>query len=50
MLKKHIITILAGIALMAAVVGAPGIVADSFGFSVTPHAHACTPHGSGGGC
>lgn len=50
MLKKRIVAVLAGLALLAAVTGS-GIVADSFGLSVTAPAHACSaPGGAGGGC
>ena len=51
MLKKRLISVVAGIALLAAVLGSTGIVADAFGLQVTPHAHACQdPSSSGGGC
>jgi len=51
MLKRRMIAVLAGLALLLAVTGSTGIVADSFGLSVTSPAHACsTPSGSGGGC
>jgi hypothetical protein len=50
MLKKRIVALVTGLALLLAVAGASGIVADSLGFSVTLPAHACTPSGSGGGC
>jgi hypothetical protein len=49
MLKKRIVALVTGLALLLAVAGASGIVADSLGFSVTSPAHACTPQGSGGG-
>lgn len=51
MLKQRIITVLAGLALLLAVAGSAGGVADSLGLAVTPHAHACQNSGSsGGGC
>ncbi|MCB0194427.1 MAG: hypothetical protein KDJ65_20930 [Anaerolineae bacterium] len=51
MLKKRIVAIIAGLALLAAVAGSSGIVADSIGLSVTPSAHACNNGSStGGGC
>ena len=51
MLKKQIISVVAGLALLVAVTGSTGIMADTFGLSVTPQAHACSSeNGSGGGC
>ncbi len=51
MLKKRILGIVTGLALLAAVTGSTGIVADALGFAVTPQTHACaTSGGSGGGC
>ncbi len=51
MLKKRIIAVVAGAALLIAVVGSSGIVADSLGLSVTSAAHACqNSSSSGGGC
>ncbi|MCB0163828.1 MAG: hypothetical protein KDI79_06365 [Anaerolineae bacterium] len=51
MLKKRIISVLAGLALLAAVAGSSGIVADALGLAVTAPAHACQSNGSaGGGC
>lgn len=50
MLKKCLIAILAGLALLAAVAGS-GVVADALGLAVTTPAHACHAGGSsGGGC
>ena len=49
MLKKRIIAVLAGLALLAAVTGSTGIVADGLGYSVTSPAQACSSNGSGGG-
>jgi hypothetical protein len=49
--KKRIVAVIAGLALLAAVAGSSGIVADSMGLSVTSPAHACNSGGaSGGGC
>jgi hypothetical protein len=51
MLKKRIIAVFMGLALLAAVVGSSGVVADSLGLSVTSQVHACNVAGSsGGGC
>ena len=51
MLKKRIIAVLTGLALLAAVVGSSGVVADSLGLSATSQVHACNAtSGSGGGC
>lgn len=51
MLKKRLIAVITGIALLLAVTGLSGVAADSLGLSVTTPAHACTPSsGSGGGC
>ena len=50
MLKKRIIAVVMGLALLAAVAGSSGIVADSLGLSVTSQVHACEVGGSGGGC
>jgi hypothetical protein len=53
MLKKRIIALVTGIALMIAVVSTAANVADSITASVAPagQAIACSPtSGSGGGC
>jgi hypothetical protein len=51
MLKKRIIAVVAGLALLAAIAGSAGIVADEMGLAVTSSAHACVASGSsGGGC
>lgn len=57
MLKQRLIAVLTGIALMMAVAGVSGVVADSLGLSVTSPAYACgssgchcNGSGSGGGC
>jgi hypothetical protein len=50
MLKRRIAAVVAGLALLLAVAGSAGIVADSQGLSVTSSAHACNPSGAGGGC
>ena len=49
MLRKRIITVIAGVALLMAVVGSTGIVADAFGLAVTPQTHACSGGSNGGG-
>jgi hypothetical protein len=51
MLKKRIVALVTGLALLLAVAGASGVVADSLGFATTSPAHACPASGgSGGGC
>jgi hypothetical protein len=51
MLKQRVIAVLVGLALLMAVAGSSGIVADSLGLSVTSPAHAChNGSSSGGGC
>jgi hypothetical protein len=51
MLKKRLIAVITGIALLLAVTGMSGVVADSLGLLVTAPVHACSPaSGSGGGC
>ena len=51
MLKQRIIKVVVGLALLAAVTGSSGIVADSLGLQGTSPAHACNASGqSGGGC
>ena len=50
MLKKRIIAVIAGLALLAAIAGSSGILADSLGLAVTSQVHACSVSGSGGGC
>lgn len=51
MLKQWIIKVVIGLALLAAVGGLAGVVADSLGLPVTPAAYACPNGGSsGGGC
>ena len=50
-MKKRILSVLAGVALLVAVTGTSGILGDAFGWSFTPQAHACpATSGSGGGC
>jgi hypothetical protein len=49
MLKKRIVNLVIAMALLAAVVGGSGVVADSFGLSTTPRAYACPASGGGGG-
>ena len=51
MLKKRIIKWVIAAALLVAVTGGVGIVADQLGLPVTASAHACaTGSSSGGGC
>ena len=51
MLKQRIVKVLVGLALLAAVAGSSGIVADSLGLPLTAPAHACQdPSSGGGGC
>jgi len=51
MLKKRIIAVVTGLALLAIVGGSSGIMGDWLGMSVTPPAHACNdPSVGGGGC
>ena len=49
MLKKRILTAITAVALMVAITGASGVVADQLGFEMTPAAHACSSGGGGGG-
>lgn len=50
-MKKRIIAIVAGVAMLLAVAGVSGVVADTLGYAVTPQGHACNSSGSaGGGC
>ena len=49
MLKQRIIRLVAGLALLAALTGVSGVVANELGLELTAPVHACeTPHGSGG--
>ncbi|MEW5957847.1 MAG: hypothetical protein AB1801_09005 [Chloroflexota bacterium] len=51
MFKKRVLSVLTGLALLAAVAGSTGIVADWLGWAATTPAHACNePGGAGGGC
>ncbi|MCP4361247.1 MAG: hypothetical protein GY796_24830 [Chloroflexi bacterium] len=50
MLKKRLIAVIAGLALLAAVTGSSGLVADAVGLDWTPQTHACGAGGSGGEC
>ncbi len=50
MLKQRLISIMVGLALTLAVLGAGGIAADAAGFDLTPPAQACGgASGSAGG-
>lgn len=51
MLKKRIIAVVAGLALLAIVGSSSGIMGDWLGMSMTTPAHACNePGAAGGGC
>ena len=50
MFKQRLVAILTGIALLLAVAGVSGVVADSLGLSVTSPVSACGGGGSGGDC
>jgi hypothetical protein len=50
MLKKRIVAVVTGLALLLAVAGVSGVAADSLGLDVTAPAHACNSSSSGGGC
>jgi hypothetical protein len=51
MLKQYVIKVLVGVALLLAVAGSVGVVADELGWTVTPGVFACQNSGSsGGGC
>ncbi len=49
MLKKRLIAVIAGLALLVAVAGSSGLVADAVGLEWTPQTHACGGGGTGGG-
>lgn len=49
MLKQRLISIMVGLALTLAVLGAGGIAADAAGFDLTPPAQASGASGSAGG-
>lgn len=48
-MKQRLLKVVVGLALLLALVGASGVVADSVGLPTTPQAYAC-PHTGGGGC
>jgi len=51
MFKKRVLSVLTGLALLAAVAGSTGIVNDWLGWPAATPAHACNdPGGAGGGC
>jgi hypothetical protein len=52
MLKQRTISVMVGLALMLAVLGVGGIVADAAGFELTPQTQACggASGSAGGGC
>lgn len=49
-MKKRLFTLITAVALLVAVAGASGIVADALGLSITPQVLACDPEGGSGGC
>lgn len=49
MLKKYVVRFIVAGALLVAVTGSSGLVADSVGVDFTPAAHACNTGSSGGG-
>lgn len=50
-MKRRIIAVITGLALLLAVAGSAGIAADTLGLAVTSQSHACNSTGaSGGGC
>ena len=51
MLKQRITRVIIALALLTALVGSSGILADSLGNQITPQVSACQASGtSGGGC
>jgi hypothetical protein len=51
MVKKRVVAVITGLALLLGAIGATGIAADGLGVTVTTPAHACSNSGSsGGGC
>jgi len=50
MLKRRLIALVVGVALLAAAAGATSVVADSLGLPVTPQVHACGGGTGGGDC
>ena len=49
-MKKRIVSVITGLALMVAVTGITGLIADVYGLPITATAHACESAGSSGGC
>ena len=51
MLKNRIVNWVVAVAVLVAVTGGSGLVADQLGWAVTARAHACaSSSSSGGGC
>lgn len=51
MVKRRVIAVITGLALLLGAVGSTGIMADGLGVTVTTPAHACNNGStSGGGC
>lgn len=48
-MKQRLPKVVVGLALVLALAGVTGIVADSLGLSTTSQVYAC-PHNGGGGC
>ncbi len=49
MLKRRVYSLIIAGVLMAVLMGASGVVADSLGLDLTPQAFACNEGGAGGG-
>ncbi len=50
-MKKRIIAVVEGIALLLAVTGVSGVIADTLGYALTSQTQICnTGSSSGGGC
>ena len=50
MFKQRMFKVITALALLAALAGGSGILADTLGFELTPQAHASDCPGGGGGC
>ena len=49
MIKRKVVAVFVGVALLVTMFGTTGILADAVGFEVTQTAHACSGNGGGGG-
>ena len=47
--KRHLFTLVAGLALATVITSSGTVIADAVGMSITPQVHACGGT-SGGGC